>query len=925
MTNKKSTKRALLSSILAMVLCCSMLIGTTFAWFTDSVTSKGNIIKTGTLNVEMYWSEGKDAPTDDAWKDASKGAIFNNTLWEPGYTEARHLKIANEGSLALKYQLAIIPNGDVSELADVIDVYYQSPAKQISADRQNLGTKVGTLADVIRTGIHDGALAAETAYTATIVLKMQESAGNKYQDKSIGTSFSIQLIATQMASENDSFGPDYDADAWHPAMTVSTVSELKSAVANITDGTIIRLTNDIVMNAADATNDNAIYYTGDKSFTIDLNGFTLTTNTNNAGIRVQKAAGAENTITIKNGSIVAGDNCWSAISVGSSAETKTFVNLSNLKVSSSKANDMAIRSRTGAEFTITDCEVVATNGAGGIVAGGGNVTLNNVTVKQSGYYANNWNSVALGISGSGVMTVNSGSYTSDPEGNANGTWVAYIMSSGGTLEINGGTFNGTTGNAARGLICADKAAIVEINGGTFTSTGAILHMCNNVGTLPNPKATIAGGNFSADPTVCGFGQSGLISVASGYTNIKNVDGTYTVLKGDVAVSNSDALVDAINAGKKNIVLASGDYALRFTNNTSFNLNGVTLVGFGDAKLSISSSEAWYGRVQASDVTFENVHFTSTVGATGKATYNNCTFDSWTICASSNNEETYLNSCTINGCLNTSTDFSSGDVFVKDSTIVKAEYSGSMTMNFENCEIGELIIWGGNTVLNGCTYTTIANMGSGSVLVDGVNLVTNNAQLTAVIASGATKVLLADGDYDLNGNQKNGLTLIGVGENVNMANTTKYAGGKAVGAITKSVTLQNMTITNTVYTMEDGGNATFDKVYFAAGFRQGYGKNVTFNECTFGSNSEGYALHFQTDSASEGGNITLNGCTFEGGKVHLGGKRAYTFENCEFAAGTDFQVWSTITLNGCTVDGVAVTDANIATLFPKLDLTKVTIQ
>ncbi|MBR2906605.1 MAG: hypothetical protein IKC26_00995 [Clostridia bacterium] len=187
------------------------------------------------------------------------------------------------------------------------------------------------------------------------------------------------------------------------------------------------------------------------------------------------------------------------------------------------------------------------------------------------------------------------------------------------------------------------------------------------------------------------------------------------------------------------------------------------------------------------------------------------------------------------------------------------------------------------------------------------------------------VRLADGEYDLNGVQKDGLTLVGIGNNVKVANTTKYASGKAIGAIWQAIHLENVTITNTVYTMADGGNATFTNVNFAAGFRQGYGKNVVFTECTFGSNSEGYALHFQTDSASEGGLITINGCKFEGGKVHLGGKRAYAFAGCDFAAGTDFQVWSSITLDGCTVNGEEVTAENVSTLFPQLDMAKVTIK
>ena len=101
-------------------------------------------------------------------------------------------------------------------------------------------------------------------------------------------------------------------------------------------------------------------------------------------------------------------------------------------------------------------------------------------------------------------------------------------------------------------------------------------------------------------------------------------------------------------------------------------------------------------------------FTDSVCATGKAVYNNCVFDSWAICAISN-VETYYNNCTIKECLNTSGDFNSGNVYVSNSTVTKAEYSfrsASSVMNFENCEIGELISWNANTVLTNCTVTTL---------------------------------------------------------------------------------------------------------------------------------------------------------------------------------------------------------------------------
>ncbi len=216
MAKIKSTKKALLASALSLLLCVSMLVGTTFAWFTDSVVSKGNIIKSGKLDIEMMWADGKEDPTAANWKDASEGAIFDYDKWEPGYAEVRHLKISNEGTLALNYKLSIGAIGEVSKLADVIDVYYCDPAQQI-ADRTVLTNvnPMSNLTDALEglatTGY--GTLKADEEIIVTIALKMRESAGNEYQDLSIGASFAIRLLATQLTYEEDSFDDQYDADA----------------------------------------------------------------------------------------------------------------------------------------------------------------------------------------------------------------------------------------------------------------------------------------------------------------------------------------------------------------------------------------------------------------------------------------------------------------------------------------------------------------------------------------------------------------------------------------------------------------------------------------------------------------------------------------------------------------------------------------
>jgi len=252
MTTRKATKRALLMSFLSILLCASMLIGTTYAWFTDSVTSAGNIIKSGTLDVTMEWKDATATGAQQSYKDASAGAMFNYDKWEPGYVEAKNIKIANVGTLALKYQLNILATGTVSELADVIDVYFADEELTL-ANRDMTGmTLLGTLREFIdgMPAKANGQLAAKTGRTVTIALKMQETAGNEYQDLAIGSQFAVQLLATQLTSEFDSFDNQYDKDAIYYDTLVTNAEEMYAAVAAAPKDTVIAIDGNIVLTKA---------------------------------------------------------------------------------------------------------------------------------------------------------------------------------------------------------------------------------------------------------------------------------------------------------------------------------------------------------------------------------------------------------------------------------------------------------------------------------------------------------------------------------------------------------------------------------------------------------------------------------------------------------------------------------------------------
>ena len=190
MSNTKSTKRALLSSVMAIVLCLAMLIGTTFAWFTDSASTAVNKIQAGKLDIQLLDEQGNSLEGQTLnWKKAA-GHENEEVLWEPGCTyELQPIVIKNAGNLALKYKISISGIQGDAELNNAIE-----------------WTINGTDLDA------ENALAAGASDTLTIKGHMKESAGNEYQGLSID-SIGITVVATQDTVEYDSNNNTYDANA----------------------------------------------------------------------------------------------------------------------------------------------------------------------------------------------------------------------------------------------------------------------------------------------------------------------------------------------------------------------------------------------------------------------------------------------------------------------------------------------------------------------------------------------------------------------------------------------------------------------------------------------------------------------------------------------------------------------------------------
>ena len=242
----KSTKRSLLASGASLLLSAALLAGSTFAWFTDSVTNTGNTIQAGSLKVDF---EYKDLVEDEAYQPvpedaATAGKLFTKEIWEPGYSYGYDFKVSNTGSLALDWELSfqniVCTDGtNGAEIADVLDVY----VLPVNATSLEGATPIGTLSQLENGVVKSGEDLIATTGTEefSVVLKMQEGANNDYQKAKV--TFDVYLRAKQATVEEDGFGNNtYDENAEWPTIPVGgTVESLEKALEEAEPGTVLEL------------------------------------------------------------------------------------------------------------------------------------------------------------------------------------------------------------------------------------------------------------------------------------------------------------------------------------------------------------------------------------------------------------------------------------------------------------------------------------------------------------------------------------------------------------------------------------------------------------------------------------------------------------------------------------------------------------
>ena len=439
MTNRKSTKRALLGSVVAMVLSLAMLVGATFAWFTDTASTGVNKIQAGNLDVQLVDENGNSLEGKTLeFKKAANAAEGEAVLWEPGCTyELPAVYVKNNGNLALKYKVTITGINGSAKLNDVID---------------------WTINDADLSADHSLAAGA-TSEALTIKGHMKESAGNEYMNESID-GIAITVAATQDTVENDSFGNTYDKDAEYPIVAMDTLQEL---INNATEPVSAKLEGNIA---------GSLTVPQGKDVTLDLNGFTLTGGDSHAILNhgtlcIKDSSGngkivasKANTSALRNAAVCVIDGGTFTRAAGVDNKWHTVENFGTMtfnggKVIAEDGQSFAIVNgwnyidpgEQKATMTINNIEMKA--GPNGLKnCAGGTLTMNGGTLHCTGYWG-------LSNDSTGVATINGGEIISDK-------YVA-ISNGGAKMEINGGTFTGPQGS----LYVQHYAHDTVVKGGSY--------------------------------------------------------------------------------------------------------------------------------------------------------------------------------------------------------------------------------------------------------------------------------------------------------------------------------------------------------------------------------------------------------------------------------------------------------------------------
>ena len=565
MKSKKAVRSALGMSVLSIALCAAMLIGTTFAWFTDTASTAVNKIQAGTLKVDIVDKEGTSLDKGTlTFKDK-----YGNTdiLWEPGATfNLDSFKIVNKGNLALKYKVVVSGVNGSSKLLEAIEFKVKVGEKAPVA----LADLDGILLPEGKSAVTDSEKVKESDLI-TISGHMKETAGNEYQGLSI-EGVAITVYATQYTYESDSKDNKYDDGAEYNPTLVDN-DKIEGELSANEENIYVALSSNV---SFDVKPYDQKPMGGDKTknIVIDGKGYKLTFNNTNSDWNNVTWGGAK--LTIKNAVI---DN--SGYNADGGAWNSHDINFKgNLVLENVTFTNAVALNGTAVLKNVTISDPTATQDTYMLwICAGSNVTAENLTINGKSSVGNQNRAIAI-----------KDQYVTDPAAT--------------TLTINGATI--TSDKYAAVYVTSASATTVNLNG-VIDVTGTavndkVVQIGSGVVTVNDNSTKVVGKQEDLNAA---------ITSATGPVAVKLAEGTYTL----PALDDKDITV----VGTKDTVIDMKEQVRAHATNVAF--EGVT-VNFGTsnymgfqhtAALSFKDCVINGFMTTYGDVTYENCTLNSVAG------------------------------------------------------------------------------------------------------------------------------------------------------------------------------------------------------------------------------------------------------------------------------------------------------------------------
>ena len=881
MTNMKSTKRALLTSVMAMLLCFTMLLGTTFAWFTDSAASASNVITAGNLDIVVEYT--LDGTT---WKGLD-GAndLFQKGLWEPGHTEVVALRIKNNGTLALKYTANMnIVEEYYGKNRDDKDIVLSDILTVSTLTLADAGVDPVLGIDIAKTAIkkafenengiaYNGAvpfnkgnvlekderLEPGDVHYVVIKVDMAETVGNEANYKTSDDdsnpkkyapyiNFGIDVLATQLAYENDSYGSGYDEEApYGTYIELNAGDDLLAAMASAEKDMplTIKLNGNVEWPTDGHHGENDI--TLASSIVIEGNGYTITA----TGSGVTPLGDQTAPMTLKNVKIV--DN---SVSYDESAWELSYLEMGGRVLNCVNVDFVDPITVDSDKATFNGCTFVGHN------------DKNSTTTTQYGVWVTNGNATFTDCTFTGTRGLKiCDKYAPEV----------------GTVVVDGCTFNGISEKP--GIAIDDEDTLdmnIIIKNSTFINCKAGdqgLYIYETDDTVP----TLENNTVLNNATIVSTKDELLALSAKALTgNNGTAEEAIIVIDADIDMKGAEFSAIIAQRGDKLTILGNGHKIsnVKIVSGANDNTTGQASMFYAYPNSTLTVSDLILEDITVTAEANGSGYAAAVIGyCEGAAILNNVDVVNATVTGvkSSGMLVGHLSgSLTANGC----------DV---SGTVTLADFAEEANGHYAGKYIGTLA---GATVLSDCTANVTvggnlnaANIGEiyGRKTAAGssnVEAVADQAGLNAAISGGSDTVILGNGTYKLPVVTNKEITISGTKDTViDLSNgtgqmhnmsfvfdgvTIKGASENYKGIIhSKSVVYKNCTLTGLEFLYAE--TVTFENCDFDSNGQEHniwtYGsKSVSFVDCDFTYGDR--AVNVYTENSSLGtANVSFDGCTF----------------------------------------------------------------